>query len=65
VVGRGTYARPQLSTSSSSSNRSRQSRDDQTDETLGRHEEWMQYIISMIYVNIFKYAFFQFYTNIA
>jgi hypothetical protein len=32
---------------------------------LQRHEEWMQYIISMMQVNIFKYAIFQFYKNIA
>jgi hypothetical protein len=58
VVDRGTYARPRLSTSISSSSRSHQSRDDQTDETLRYHEEWMQYIIMMIQVNIFKYAIF-------
>jgi hypothetical protein len=48
VVDHGTYARQRHSTSSSSSSWSRQSRDDQTDETLQRHEEWMQYIISMM-----------------
>jgi hypothetical protein len=58
VVDRGTYARQRHCTSSSSSNWSHQSRDDQTDETLRRHEEWMQYIISMMQVNIFKYVIF-------
>jgi hypothetical protein len=58
VVDHGTYARPWLSTSRSSSSRSRQSWDNQIDETLRRHEEWMQYILSMIQVNIFKYKFF-------
>jgi hypothetical protein len=58
MVDRGTYARQWLSTSNSSSSRYRQSRDDQTNETLRRHEEWMQYIILMIQVNIFKYAIF-------
>jgi hypothetical protein len=58
VVDRGTYARSWLSTSNSSCSRSRQSQHDQTDEMLRRHEEWMQYIILMIQVNIFKYAIF-------
>jgi hypothetical protein len=58
VVNRGIYARLRRSSSSSSSSRSRQGRDDQTDETLRRHEEWMQYIISMMQVNIFKYVIF-------
>jgi hypothetical protein len=53
VVDRETYARQRYSTSSSSSSLSRQSRDNQTDETLRCHEEWMQYIISMMQVNIF------------
>jgi hypothetical protein len=52
VVDRGTYAWSWLSTSSSSSNWSCQSCDDQTDE------EQMQYITSMIHVNIFLYAIF-------
>jgi hypothetical protein len=58
VVDRGTYARQRHSRSSSSSSQSRQSWDDQTDETLQHHEEWMQYIILMIQVNIFKYIIF-------
>jgi hypothetical protein len=58
VVDRGTYARQRCSTFSFSSSWSRQSREDQTDEMLRRHEEWMHYIISMIQVNIFKYANF-------
>jgi hypothetical protein len=58
VVDRGTYARQRHSTSSSSSSRSRQSQDDQMNETLRHHEELMQYIISMMQVNIFKYAIF-------
>jgi hypothetical protein len=58
VVDRGTYARPRLSTSNSSSSQSCQSRDDQTDEMLRHHDEWIQYIISMIQVNIFKYVIF-------
>jgi hypothetical protein len=40
------------------SSHSRQSQDDQTDETLQCHEDMMQYIISMMHVNIFKYAIF-------
>jgi hypothetical protein len=39
---------PKKQRNSSLSNRSRQSRDDQTDETLRHHEEWMQYIVSMM-----------------
>jgi hypothetical protein len=58
VVDRGTYARPRLSTSNSSSSQSCQSRDDQTDEMLRHHDEWIQYIILMIQVNIFKYVIF-------
>jgi hypothetical protein len=58
VVDRGTNARQLRSSSSSSSSRSRQSRYDQTDETLRRNEDMMQYIISMMQVNIFKYAIF-------
>jgi hypothetical protein len=50
VVDYGTYARQRRSTSISSSSRSCQSQDNQTDETLRLHEEWMQYIISMIQV---------------
>jgi hypothetical protein len=48
VVDRGTYARQRRSYSSSSSSRSRQSWDDQTDEMLRRHEDMIQYIISMM-----------------
>jgi hypothetical protein len=58
VVDHRTYARQQYSTSSSSSSRSCQSRDDQIDEMLRCHEEWMQYIISMMQINIFEYAIF-------
>jgi hypothetical protein len=58
MVDRGTYVRQQCSSSSSLFSRFHQSQDDQIDEILRRHEEWMQYIISMVYVNIFKYAFF-------
>jgi hypothetical protein len=58
VVDRGTYARQLRSCSSSLSSRSRQSRYDQTDETLQRHEDMMQYTISMMQVDIFKYAIF-------
>jgi hypothetical protein len=58
VVDRRTYARQRHSSSSSSSSQFRQSRNDQTDETLRHHEEWMQYIISMMQLNIFKYAIF-------
>jgi hypothetical protein len=65
VVDHWTYARQRCSSSSSSTSRFCQSQDDQTDKTLRRHEEWMQYIISMMQVNIFKYAIFQFYKNIA
>jgi hypothetical protein len=50
VVDHGTYARQWYSTFSSSSSRSLQSQDDQTVRTLQCHEEWMQYIISMIQV---------------
>jgi hypothetical protein len=49
---------PKKQRNSSLSNQSHQSRDDQTDETLRHHEEWMQYIVSMMQVNIFKYAIF-------
>jgi hypothetical protein len=58
VVDRGTYAQQRHSSSSSSSSRSHQSQDDKTDETLRRHKEWMTYIISMMQVDIFKYAIF-------
>jgi hypothetical protein len=58
VVDRGTYARQWHSSSSSLSSQSRQSQDNQTDEMLQHHEEWMQYIISMMQVNIFKYTIF-------
>jgi hypothetical protein len=50
VVDRGTYAQQWCSTSSFSSSRSRPSWDNQTDQTLQCHEEWMQYIISMVHV---------------
>jgi hypothetical protein len=58
VVDRGTYVRLRLSTSSSSSSQSQQIRGGQIVETLRHHEEWIQYIISMIQVNIFKYVIF-------
>jgi hypothetical protein len=58
VVDHGTYAQQWRSCSNSSSSQSRQSRDNQTDEMLWRHEDMMQYIISMMQVNIFKYAIF-------
>jgi hypothetical protein len=58
VVDCGTHAQQRRSSSSSSSSQSCQNRDDQTNETLRRHEEWMQYIISMMQVNIFKYVIF-------
>jgi hypothetical protein len=58
MVDRGTYAWQRRSCSSSSNSQSSQSRDDKTDEMLRRHEDMMQ-------VNIFKYAFFNFFKKIA
>jgi hypothetical protein len=52
------YARQRRFSSTSSSSRSHQSRDDQNEETLRRHMEMMQYIISMKQATIFKYLIF-------